>query len=451
MKISTNVEKMFSGIPEVLPFEGPKTKNPWAYRYFQPKRVVRGRTMSDWIKPALAWWHTINNRLSDMFGPDAHTLPWMPSPDSLDSAFLNIEVAARIMRCTGLSHFCIHTMDIAPEGATLSQTKKQVFDVLRRMKSDFGDDFKFLWTTPNLFSDPRFRQGAGDGPSAKVAALATTHGMWALEAAKEVDAQQFNSWMGRSRAGHILNSHHDDFDRLGLYFQRMAEYAKKIGFTGRKLIEPKPFEPQESAVFRDGPTTAFWLSEWNLRREYGLNLEIDHEKLAGHDPWRSFWTARKMDMLWGFDWNAGSQTCGYDWDKAGQDRKLACGVMLEVVQTPNYDGGANHDAKVDFASNSVADRVKLIQVATDALAFGLLFADTFLNDGEAAAFLDDLYADQNEEVGQLMNDPKTDLAEIEKWAMAHESEIVVPKSGQIEARLEHFQRICDQVVIDNAA
>jgi xylose isomerase len=425
------VTDFFKGIKPVK-FEGPKSTNPLAYRFYNKDEKVLGKTMEEHIRPAVAYWHTFAWEGSDPFGGRTFDRPWFGP--SLDHAKLKADVAFELFDLLDIPFFCFHDRDIAPEGETLAESNKNV----RAIADIFAKKMqksrtKLLWGTANLFSNRRFMSGAATNPDPDVFAYAAGQVKNVLEVTHELGGANYVLWGGREGYETLLNTKiGQELDQAARFLTLVIEHAKKIGFKGQILIEPKPQEPSKHQYDYDVATVYGFLKKYGLEKEVKLNIEVGHAFLAGHSFEHELALAGSLGMLGSVDANRNDLQSGWDTDQfpnSVPDTTLAFYQILKAGGLTN--GGFNFDAKVRRQSIDAADLLYGHVGGLDVLGRSLKAAAALIEDGTYDKAVDARYAGWNSPEAQAMLAGKRSLADIaarvEKDGINPE-----PKSGQQE-------------------
>jgi xylose isomerase len=425
------VTDFFKGIKPVK-FEGPKSTNPLAYRFYNKDEKVLGKTMEEHIRPAVAYWHTFAWEGSDPFGGRTFDRPWFGP--SLDHAKLKADVAFELFDLLDIPFFCFHDRDIAPEGETLAESNKNV----RAIADIFAKKMqksrtKLLWGTANLFSNRRFMSGAATNPDPDVFAYAAGQVKNVLEVTHELGGANYVLWGGREGYETLLNTKiGQELDQAARFLTLVIEHAKKIGFKGQILIEPKPQEPSKHQYDYDVATVYGFLKKYGLEKEVKLNIEVGHAFLAGHSFEHELALAGSLGMLGSVDANRNDLQSGWDTDQfpnSVPDTTLAFYQILKAGGLTN--GGFNFDAKVRRQSIDAADLLYGHVGGLDVLGRSLKAAAALIEDGTYDKAVDARYAGWNSPEAKAMLAGKRSLADIaarvEKDGINPE-----PKSGQQE-------------------
>src|ERR1044071_672038 len=375
-----------SFFPEVprIKYEGPTSTNPLSFRHYNPDEVVEGKPMREHFRFAVAYWHTFRGMGGDPFGPGCAVRPWEDGTDSLDMALKRVDVAFEFMEKLGVPFYCFHDRDVAPEGASLAETNKNLDAVAKRLgqrQKDTG--IKLLWGTANLFSNKRFVHGASTSCNADSFAYAAAQVKKALEVTKDLGGENYVFWGGREGYSSLLNTDlKREMDHLAKFFHLAVDYKKKIGFTGQFLIEPKPKEPTTHQYDTDVAACLNFLRQYGLTEDFKLNLETNHATLAGHTMLHEMITASSAGLLGSVDANRGDLLLGWDTDQFPTDLYLTTGIMLVILEQGGLaPGGLNFDAKVRRESFEPVDLFYAHVGGMDAFARGLKVAAKIRADG----------------------------------------------------------------------
>ena len=421
----------FKGIAPVK-FEGPSSANPLAYHHYNKDELVQGKRMEDIIRPAVAYWHTFAWEGGDPFGGRSFARPWYAGTP-MDGAKLKAEIAFEFFDLLDIPFFCFHDADVAPEGATLAESNKN----LRTITDIFAKKMqtsrtKLLWGTANMFSNRRYMAGASTNPDPDVFAYAAGQVKTMLEITHELGGSNYVLWGGREGYETLLNTRmKDELDHMGRFLNLVVEHAKKIGFKGTILIEPKPQEPSKHQYDYDVATVYGFLKTYGLEKEVKLNIEVGHAFLAGHSFEHELHLARSLGILGSVDANRNDLQSGWDTDQFPNNVGEMTLAFYEILKNGGLgNGGFNFDAKVRRQSIDPADLFHGHIGGLDVLARGLKAAAALIDDGTYDKTVDARYAGWKTPAAQKMLTSES-LAEI---AARVEKENInpQPKSGQQE-------------------
>ncbi len=425
----------FAEIP-AIPFEGPSSQNPLAYRYYQKDRMVLGKRMEDQLRFAVAYWHTFCGTGADPFGTGGTIQrPWTQAGDPMAMARLKAESAFEFVSKLGVPFYCFHDLDVAPEGATPRETQQNVqamVEELARLQQKTG--VKLLWGTANLFSNRRFMSGAATNPDPEVFAVAATQVKGAMDATLKLGGQNYVLWGGREGYETLLNTDmKSELDQMGRFLNMVVEYKHKIGFRGTILIEPKPREPSKHQYDFDVATVYGLLCRCGLEKEVKVNIENNHATLAGHTFEHELVTAQALGIFGSVDMNRGDTLLGWDTDQFPNSAADMVLPLFYILQGGGFtNGGFNFDAKVRRQSLDAADLFHAHVGAIDVTARALLAAEKMIQDGKLAQAVKDRYQGWSGALGKEILAGKASLESLSRHAQERKQD-VAPVSGRQEA------------------
>ncbi len=430
-----------SAFPEIekIQFEGPESKNPLAFRWYNEDEVIEGKTMKEHMRFSITYWHTFRGTGSDPFGAGTMVRPWEDGTDSVENACNRARVAFEFIEKIGAPYYAFHDRDVAPEGATLAESNKNfdaVAAVLKEEQERTG--IKLLWGTANMFSHPRYMHGASTSCNADVFAYAASQVKKALEVTKELGGENYVFWGGRE--GYQCQYNTDmkrELDHLAQFFHMAVDYSKEIGFDGTFLIEPKPKEPTKHQYDSDAAACINFLRAYGLTERFKLNIETNHATLAGHTMMHELDYAGHQDLLGSIDANTGDLMLGWDTDQFPTDYYLTTQIMLMLLKYGGVaPGGVNFDAKVRRESFEPVDLFYAHIGGMDAFARGLKVAAAIRADGELDGFVKERYSSWDTGVGAEVEAGKHDFKSLEAY-MLKKAEVSPNQSGRQEM-LEHL-------------
>jgi xylose isomerase len=411
-----------SYFPEVskIKYEGPESKNPLAFRHYNPDELVEGKSMRDHLRFAVCYWHTFRGTGSDPFGPGCAVRPWEDGTDSLEMALKRVDVAFEFMDKLGVPFYCFHDRDVAPEGNNLAETNRNLDAVVKKLgQKQKETGIKLLWGTANLFSNKRFMHGASTSCNADVFAYSAAQVKKALEATKELGGENYVFWGGREGYVTLLNTDlKRELDHLAKFMHMAVEYKKKIGYSGPFLIEPKPHEPTSHQYDFDCANSLAFLRGHGLQNEFKFNVETNHATLAKHTMAHELLYASVNGMLGSIDANRGDLLLGWDTDQFPTDLYLTAQVMLIVLDQGGLGaGGLNFDAKVRRESFEPVDLFHAHIGGMDAFAHGLKIAATMRKDGVLRDFVKQRYSSWDAGIGADIESGKAKFEELEAYML----------------------------------
>lgn len=423
----------FPDIPKIQ-FEGPKTKNPLAFRHYNATEIVAGRTMTDWLRFSVCYWHTFRGTGSDPFGPGTSLKPWDDGSDSVENAVKRVDAAFEFIEKLGAPYYCFHDRDVAPEGANLAESNRNFDTVAKALgEAQQRTGIKLLWGTANLFSNPRFMHGAATSCNADVFAFAAAQVKKAIEITHQLGGENYVFWGGREGYMNLYNTDMKrEIDHLARFMHMAADYAQSIGFQGQFLFEPKPKEPTKHQYDYDAAACLNFLRANGLQDKVKLNIETNHATLAGHTMMHELEYARIQGALGSIDANTGDLLLGWDTDQFPTDIYLTSQVMLVILaQGGLAPGGTNFDAKVRRESFEPVDLFHAHIGGMDAFARGLKIAAAIREDGALTKFVKNRYRSYDSGIGQKIEAGTVGFIELEKY-MLEKGDAAANESGRQE-------------------
>lgn len=424
-------------------YEGPESRNPLAFKHYDPEAVIAGKTMREHLRFAGAYWHVMRNDLSDPFGAGTAHMPWDDGSDSVENALTRVDVFFEFLAKMGIDYYCWHDRDIAPELDDLDASSAALDQVVTKLKAKQDETgVKLLWGTACLFSHPRYAQGAATSPDAHVYAYAGAQVKKALEATKELDGLGYTFWGGREGYATLLNTDMKrELDHLAAFLHMAVDHAKKIGFDGPFYIEPKPREPSTHQYDSDAAACLNFLREYGLMDHFMLNIETNHATLAGHTMEHELTVAANAGRLGSIDANRGDTLIGWDTDQFPTDASLATQVMLVVLEMGGFTtGGLNFDAKRRRESHDPIDLIHAHIGGMDTFARGLKIAQAIRDDGRLAEFVDQRYRSFDEGIGARVESGECTFEELEAHARVNgEPALASGRQEMLENLVNEFQ------------
>jgi xylose isomerase len=413
---------MNSAFPKVstIRYEGSKSKNPLAFKHYNPAEKVAGKTMKDHLRFAVVYWHTFRGTGSDPFGAGTMQRPWDDGSNSVENAQKRVRVAFEFIEKLGAPYYCWHDRDVAPEGITLSESNKNFDAVAKVLKEEQKrTSIKLLWGTANAFSNPRYLHGAGTSCNADVFAFAAAQIKKAMEVTHELGGEGYTFWGGREGYMTLLNTDMKrELDHLAKLLHMAVAYKKQIGFKGQFYIEPKPKEPTKHQYDSDAAACLNFLREYGLLPHFKLNIETNHATLAGHTMQHELEVAGAAGALGSIDANTGDELLGWDTDQFPTNIYLTTYTMLSVLKYGGFKtGGVNFDAKVRRESFDPIDLFFAHIGGMDAFARGLKIAAAIRKDGRLADFVKNRYASWDSGIGAKIEAGKVGFKELEAYML----------------------------------
>ena len=387
-------KEYFAGIGKIT-YEGPSSRNPLAFKYYDPDKMVNGKKMKDILRYATAYWHCFCGDGGDPFGSATRDFPWNVSNDPMANAEAKADAAFEFITKIGTPYYCWHDRDISPEGKTPDESLANLAKITEGLKKrQDATGVKLLWGTANVFSSPRFMNGAATNPDFEVVALAASQIKGAIDATINLGGEGYTFWGGREGYMSLLNTEMQrEKDNLARMLIMARDYARAKGFKGTFYIEPKPMEPSKHQYDFDSETVIGFLRANGLEKDFKLNIEANHAELAGHDFAHELAVCVDNDMLGSIDANRGDPRTGWDTDQFPTSVYETTMAMMQLLKMGGFKtGGLNFDAKVRRNSIDGADLFIAHIGGMDMFAYGLLKAQAIIDDGRIPAMLKSRYA-----------------------------------------------------------
>jgi xylose isomerase len=423
----------FPGIGKIT-YEGPNSKNPLSFKHYNPTEVVEGKTMAEHFRFSVAFWHAFRNGCADPFGVATRQMPWDDGTESVANAQNRIRAAFEFFEKLGVGFYCFHDRDVAPEGATLAETNKNLDEVVKVMKEEQArTGVKLLWGTACLFAHPRYMHGASTSPNADAFAYAGAQVAKAMEVTKELGGAGYVFWGGREGYKSLLNTDlKRELDHLGMFLTKAVEYKKAIGFDGQFYIEPKPKEPTKHQYDFDAGAVCGFLNTYGLTGDFKLNIEANHATLAGHTFHHELEYAASVGLLGSVDANRGDLLLGWDTDQFPTDLYDTTFAMLTILKVGGFTtGGLNFDCHVARESFEPVDLFHAHIGGMDAFARGLKTATAIRKDGVLDTFVKERYASYDSGIGAKIEAGSAGFAELKEYMLA-KGEVAPNASGRVE-------------------
>jgi xylose isomerase len=424
----------FPDVPERIPYEGPGSKAPFAFKHYDADAVIEGRTMSDWLRFSVCYWHTFRATGVDPFGAATLERPWDDGSESIDNAKKRVDVAFDFISRLGVPYYCFHDRDVAPDGATLAEANANLDAIAAHLKeAQDRTGIKLLWGTANLFSHPRYLHGAATSCNADVFAYAAAQVKKAIEVTHALGGENYVFWGGREGYMNLYNTDMKrELDHLARFMHMANDHAKSIGFDGQFLFEPKPKEPTKHQYDYDAAACLNFIRGYGLEDVVKLNIEANHATLAGHTMMHELEYASIQGFLGSIDANTGDLLLGWDTDQFPTDLYLTTQTMLVIMKQGGLaPGGTNFDAKVRRESFDPADLFHAHIGGMDAFARGLKIAAKIREDGVLTDFVKERYASYDSGIGSKIEDGSTGFADLETY-MLEKGEATANASGRQE-------------------
>ncbi len=442
MKVTLGDKTYFKGINRVK-YEGKFTDNPLAFKYYDAKRKVGKKTMEEHLRFAVAYWHTFGANGSDPFGAATKNFPWLANLDPVQRGLEKLDAAFEFFTKIGIPFYCFHDYDLVDEGSTLKESESHLDKVVayaRQKQIETG--VRLLWGTANLFSHPRYMNGAATNPDFNVVCYAASQVKNAIDATIKLGGANYVFWGGREGYLSLLNTNMKrEQEHLARFLQASRDYGRRNGFKGIFLIEPKPMEPTKHQYDFDAATVISFLREFDLMDDFKLNIEVNHATLAGHTFDHELQVAANAGVLGSIDANRGDNQNGWDTDQFPNNVYELTEAMLVILQAGGLkNGGVNFDAKTRRNSTDLNDLFYAHIGGMDAFARALIAAQAILDDGEFNKLRAQRYESFDSGHGRSFEKGKLSLEKL--TSLAH-------KQGplkQIGGKQEYYENLLNRFV-----
>jgi xylose isomerase len=417
-KIVTGDKPFFKNIGQIK-YEGPKSDNPLAFRWYNADQKVGGKTMAEHFRFAVAYWHTLCGTGGDPFGPGTKAFPWLAKSNPLQQAQDKMDAAFEFITKLGVPYYCFHDFDLIQEGPTLRESERRLVKITDyALEKQRESGVKLLWGTANLFSNPRYMNGAATNPDLAVVAFAGAQVKNALDATIKLGGENYVFWGGREGYASLLNTNMKrELDHMARFLHMAKDYARKQGFKGTFFIEPKPMEPSKHQYDFDSATVIGFLRAYGLDKDFKLNIEVNHATLALHTFQHELVVAAGSNMLGSIDANRGDYQNGWDTDQFPNNINELAEAMLIILEAGGFQGGGiNFDAKTRRNSTDLEDIFYAHIGGMDTFARALLVANDILTQSDYQKMRIARYASFDSEVGQQFESGKLKLKDLHKLA-----------------------------------
>ena len=403
--------------PEIgkIKFEGVESKNPLAYRYYDAEKVILGKPMKEWLKFAMAWWHTLCAEGADQFGGGTKSFPWNEACCPIQVAKAKVDAGFEIMQKLGIEYYCFHDVDLVAEGNSIEEYESNLKEVVAYLKEKQAETgIKLLWGTANVFGHKRYMNGASTNPDFDVVARAIVQIKNAIDATIELGGSNYVFWGGREGYMSLLNTDQKrEKEHMATMLTMARDYARSKGFTGTFLIEPKPMEPSKHQYDVDTETVIGFLKAHGLEKDFKVNIEVNHATLAGHTFEHELACAVDEGMLGSIDANRGDYQNGWDTDQFPIDNYELTQAMMQIIRNGGLgNGGTNFDAKTRRNSTDLEDIFIAHIAGMDAMARALECAAKLLEESPIKQMVADRYASFDKGIGKDFEDGKLSLEDV---------------------------------------
>ncbi len=440
--VTTGDHEYFKGISKIQ-FEGKSSKNPFAFKWYDENQTVGHKTMKEHLRFAVAYWHTFTGTGGDPFGPGTKAFPWLQATDVIQQAKDKMDAAFEFITKIGIPYYCFHDFDLIQEGENLIESTKRLEVITDyALEKQQASGVKLLWGTANLFSNPRYMNGAGTNPDFEVVAYAGAQVKNALDATIKLGGENYVFWGGREGYMSLLNTNMKrELDHMARFLHLAKDYARSNGFKGTFFIEPKPMEPSKHQYDFDAATVIGFLREYDLLNDFKLNVEVNHATLALHTMQHELQVAANAGALGSMDANRGDYQNGWDTDQFPNNVYELTEAMLVVLESGGFQGGGiNFDAKTRRNSTDLEDIFYAHIGGMDAFARALLVANDILEQSDYRSLREKRYTSFDTNNGKAFEDGKLSLEDLAK--LAGQTGEPKQRSGQQEL----FENIINQYI-----
>ncbi|RAJ00257.1 xylose isomerase [Chitinophaga skermanii] len=411
MGITLGNTEYFKGIGQIK-YEGPKSTNPLAYKWYDENLVINGKPLKELFKFAVSYWHTFCGTGGDPFGPGTKEFPWLVASDPIQSAKDKMDAAFEFITKLNVPYYCFHDVDLVDEGNTVAEYESRMQKIVAYAKEkQTASGVKLLWGTANVFSNPRYMNGAATNPDFAVVAYAAAQVKNSIDATIALGGENYVFWGGREGYMTLLNTNMQrELDHLGRFLASARDYARAQGFKGTFFIEPKPCEPTKHQYDYDSATVIGFLRQYGLDKDFKLNIEVNHATLAGHTFQHELQVAANANMLGSIDANRGDAQNGWDTDQFPMNLNDLIETMLVILETGGFaGGGVNFDAKTRRNSTDLEDIFHAHIGGIDTFARAAIIADRVLRESPYKQFRKDRYASFDSGDGKAFEEGKLTL------------------------------------------
>ena len=409
--IITGTREYFPEIKKIK-YEGPESTSPLAFKFYDENLIIDGKSLKEHLRFSIAYWHTFCGTGDDPFGPGTQKLPWLDGDDPMTIAFQKLDAAFEFFTKLGAPFYCFHDRDMAPEGSTVKQSRDNLLKLVEKAaEKQKLSGVKLLWGTANVFSHPRYMNGAATNPDFSVLTHAAAQVKTALDATVALGGENYVFWGGREGYFSLLNTDMKrELEHLAMFLKKSRDYGRKIGFKGTFLIEPKPMEPTKHQYDFDSATVIGFLQKYGLDKDFKINIENNHATLARHTFAHEMQVASDAGFLGSLDVNQGDPHNGWDTDEFLYNIYDAVEAMMVLIKNGGIGrGGLNFDAKTRRSSTDLEDIFISHIHSMDTLARGFLIAHKILNDSELPAMKKDRYKSYDTGLGKQFENSELDL------------------------------------------
>jgi xylose isomerase len=442
MKVLRGDKEYFKGIGQIK-YEGKESDNPLAFKFYNAGKKVGKKTMEEHFRFAIAYWHTFCGTGGDPFGPGTKNFPWSVSDEPMQRAYDKMDAAFEFITKIGAPFYCFHDYDLVEEAETLKESGERLEKIVEyAKKKQKASGVKLLWGTANLFSHPRYMNGASTNPDFEVVCYAAAQVKNALDATIALGGANYVFWGGREGYNSLLNTNMKrEQEHLARFLHAAKDYARANGFKGTFFIEPKPMEPTKHQYDFDSATVLSFLRQYDLMDDFKLNIEVNHATLAHHTFQHELQVAADAGILGSIDANRGDYQNGWDTDQFPNNLYELTEAMLVILEAGGFKGGGvNFDAKTRRNSTDLADIFYAHIGGMDTFARALLTAQAILDNGEYTRLRKERYASFDNGKGKQFTQGKLGLAELQSLALKNGE----PK--QLSGRQEYYENLISKFI-----
>ena len=442
MSITIGEKEYFKGIGKI-PFEGRESQNPLAFKFYDENKVVGNKNMKDHLRFAVAYWHSFTDGGGDPFGGDTRTFPWDNSTDAVTKAKNKMDAAFEFFTKLGVPYYCFHDFDLVSEGRTIGESEKNLQTIVDYAKTkQVESGVKLLWGTANLFSHKRYMNGAATNPDFNVITYAATQVKNALDATIALGGENYVFWGGREGYSSLLNTNMKrEIEHMARFLHAAKDYARKQGFKGTFLIEPKPMEPTKHQYDYDTATIVGFLEKYGLAGDFKLNIEVNHATLAGHTFQHELQVAADAGLFGSIDANRGDYQNGWDTDQFPINIYETVEAMLVILETGGFTtGGINFDAKLRRNSTDAEDLFIAHIAGMDVFARALEITHNLMEKSPILQMKKDRYKSFDSGDGKAFEEGKLTLEDLRSLAIKN------GEPTQISGKQELYESIINQFI-----
>lgn len=442
MEYLTGDREFFPDIKKIK-YEGKDSNNPLSFKYYDENKVISGKSLKEHLRFSMAYWHTLLGTGSDPFGPGTKAFPWHDKSDIVERAKDRMDAAFEIASKLSIPFYCFHDYDLIDEGENITESEKRLrimIDYAKQKQKDSG--IRLLWGTANLFSNPRYMNGAATNPDFRVVTRAATQVKNAIDATIELGGMNYLFWGGREGYMSLLNTDMKrELEHMAIFLDSARDYARRNGFKGSFFIEPKPMEPTKHQYDYDTATTINFLRQYGLDKDFRLNIEVNHATLAGHTFQHELQVATDAGLFGSIDANRGDYQNGWDTDQFPINIYELTEAMLVIIEAGGFKiGGINFDAKTRRNSTDLDDIFIAHIAGMDAFARAFTVAYEIIEKSDYLKLRKERYSSFDTGDGAKFEKKQFTLEELRKLALKY------GEPEQISGKQELYEAIINQYI-----